>query len=200
MFLPVASSILLLRNPTIAKLIERSSHYMLHDGSGDLGRRSLEGSRGGGVLLLDAALAIIGERGYEFLIDENLWKARHMTKLIRERRDFELMFEPAMNVVLYRHLPEPFCFRDPRTFSAEDNRFLNGFTEKLQKAQSAAGRTYVSRTTVENTVHGRKTPIGVLRAVIANPLIEERHMRMVLEDQALIGAGLAKPRELFAAH
>jgi hypothetical protein len=33
-------------------------------------------------------------------------------------------------------------------------------------------------------------PTVVLRAVIANPLVEEHHMRLVLRDQARIGAAL----------
>jgi len=82
----------------------------------------------------------------------------------------------------------------PRTtpLFCEDNRFLNSFNEVLQKTQSAAGKTYMSRTTVENTIHGMRTPIVALRAIIANPFIEERHMHTVLEDQALIGARLER--------
>jgi glutamate decarboxylase len=188
MYLPVPSSVLLFKSPAVAKLIERRTHYMLHNGSGDLGCRSLEGSRGGAVLFLDAALAIIGFEGYGFLIDESMRKAQVMAGMIRDRFDFELLFDPATNVILYRYLPQP--FRDRRSFTAEDNRYLNDFNESLQKAQAAAGRTYVSRTTVENTIHGRRTPIVALRAVIANPLIEYSHMQAVLEDQALIAAGL----------
>jgi glutamate decarboxylase len=195
MYLPVASSVLLLRNPGVARLIERRSPYMLQEGSGDLGSRSLEGSRGANVLYLDAALAIIGASGYEFLIEENLRKARLMAETVRRFPQFELLFEPELNVVLYRYLPEEFRARE---ISGEDNARLNEVNESLQKEQAAAGRTYVSRTTVENTAHGRRTPVVALRAVIANPLVEQSHMRLVLEDQIGIAAGLANPR--WASH
>jgi glutamate decarboxylase len=191
MYLPVAFSILLLRDPASADLIERRSRYMLHDGSGDLGSRSLEGSRSTGVLYLDAALAIIGAEGYEFLLEQNLRKARVMAQMIRQRAEFELLFEPELNVVLYRYLPEAFR-REPRSISAEENQSLNEINESLQKAQSSAGRTYVSRTTVENTIHGRRTPIVALRAVIANPLLDEGHMGMVLDDQMEIASGITR--------
>jgi putative pyridoxal-dependent aspartate 1-decarboxylase len=199
MYLPVANTVLLFKDPSVARLIEQTSHYMLHDGSGDLGRRSLEGSRGGSVVHLDAALAIIGAAGYEYLIDENLRKARLMTEMIRADHRFELLLEPGINIVLYRYIPKPMRGRAFSAFSADDNLFLNRFNEDLQKAQSAAGRTYVSRTTLHNTIHGRETPILALRAVIANPLIEESHLRGVLEDQALMALELMNSKAMLTA-
>jgi glutamate decarboxylase len=195
MYLPVASSVLLLKDPESAKRIERRSRYMLHEGAGDLGSRSLEGSRGASVLFLDAALSIIGAEGYGFLIEENLRKTRRMVRIIQELPQFELLFDPELNVILYRYLPETIRGRAPGGISAEENQSLNELNESVQKAQASAGRTYVSRTTVENTVHGRHTPIVALRAVIANPLLEESHMRMMLEEQAEIAAEMTRFRK-----
>jgi putative pyridoxal-dependent aspartate 1-decarboxylase len=188
MYTPLGASVLLLKKPAHSNLIERRSHYMLQNGSGDLGQRALEGSRGGALLFVHAALSIIGADGYGLLMDQNLENATTMAELIRGRNDFELLFEPATNILLYRYLPE---YYRARALSADDNLNLNQFNEKLQKAQSAAGRTFVSRTTVENTRHGSTMPLVALRAITVNPLLEEHHMRMVLEDQAVIGAGLA---------
>lgn len=198
MYLPVATSVLLFKDAAVARLIERTSHYMLHDGSGDLGRRSLEGSRAGNIVYLDAALAIIGAAGYEFIIDESIRKARLMAVMIRANSHFELLLDPEINVVLYRHIPEPLRGRDPRGFSLDDNLFLNRFNEELQNAQSVAGRTYVSRT-VQKTMHGRRVPVVALRAVIANPLVEKSHLRAVLEDQASIAAKLSTLRSMVVA-
>jgi glutamate decarboxylase len=67
---------------------------------------------------------------------------------------------------------------------------LNQFNERLQEAQSRAGRTFVSRTTLRHTRHGQDRPLTVLRAVLANPLTTERHIDAVLEDQLRIASTL----------
>lgn len=59
-YLPIGSSVLLMREPHAATVIEKQASYMLQEGSGDLGKRSLEGSRPGSALLLHAGLYIIG--------------------------------------------------------------------------------------------------------------------------------------------
>ncbi|HEV7859193.1 MAG TPA: aminotransferase class V-fold PLP-dependent enzyme [Pyrinomonadaceae bacterium] len=192
MYLPVGTGMLLLREPSTAKLIEMNSHYVIQNGSGDLGQRSLEGSRDGAALFLHAALHLIGAEGYGFLMEENLRKAQLLASMLKERAEFELLFEPETNIVLYRYLPAP--FRAPlqrqRDFSAAENARLNSFNEMLQKRQSDAGRTFVARTTIEEHGQGESHPVVALRAVVSNPLIEEKHLRVVLQDQAAIGAEL----------
>jgi len=49
--------------PHAATVIEKQASYMLQEGSGDLGKRALEGSRSGSALLLHAGLNIIGPQG-----------------------------------------------------------------------------------------------------------------------------------------
>jgi glutamate decarboxylase len=193
MYLPMGSSMLLLRNPQTADVIEKETRYILHEGSGDLGKRSLEGSRGGTALFTHAALNIIGAAGYEFLIEENIRKARAMAELIKRRPEFELITEPETNILLYRYLPiESRGLSARGALTAEDNLKINKLNEKLQKAQHEAGRTFVSRTTVENcrATNGNSAPLVVLRAVIANPFTNEEDMKVVLEDQISIAAEL----------
>jgi glutamate decarboxylase len=194
MYLPVGTGMLLLRDPSTAKVIEKNSHYVIQNGSGDLGQRSLEGSRDGAALFLHAALHLIGADGYGFLMEENLRKAQLLAKMLKESAEFELLFEPETNIVLYRYLPAP--FRAPlderqRVFTAAENAHLNSFNEMLQKRQSDAGRTFVARTIIEKNNQGESGPLVALRAVVSNPLIEEKHMRLVLQDQSAIGAEMS---------
>ena len=190
MYVPVGSSMLLFKDPYVARVIEKSSNYILQNGSGDLGQRSIEGSRAGSVLFLHAALELIGSEGYGFLIEENLRKSQMMAQLINGSSQFELLLQPETNIVLYRYIPQQFRLFGKRRLAPEENAQVNGFNEMLQKTQSEAGRTFVSRTTIENSSQGEGVPVVALRAVISNALIEEKHFRFVLDDQAAIGAEL----------
>lgn len=190
MYLPLAVSALLLRDPSAARVIEKRSHYMLQEGSGDLGRRSMEGSRNGNSLFFHAALRLIGEQGYGFLMEENLRKSQIMAGLVRMRPEFELLTEPQTNILLYRALPR--AFRAPRIhpLSEKENAVINAFNERLQKKQSQANRTFVTRTTIALGNASPATPLVALRAVITNPLLEKHHMQTVLEDQVSLMAEL----------
>ena len=64
MHLPIGTSLLLMADPQAADVIVRSSNYIIQDGSGDLGRHTIEGSRPASSLFAHAALHIIGRRGY----------------------------------------------------------------------------------------------------------------------------------------
>jgi glutamate decarboxylase len=188
MYVPVGSSTLLFKDPSAAKVIEKRANYILQNGSGDLGHRSIEGSRAGSVLFLHAALELIGKEGYEFLIEENLRKAQMMADLIRESSQFELLLSPETNIVLYRYIPRRLRLFGKQRMNTDENIQVNVFNEMLQKAQSEAGRSIVSRTIIENTGQGERLPIVALRAVISNPLITEADLRFVLNDQAAIAA------------
>lgn len=190
MYVPVGTSMLLFRDPDTAKLIEKNSTYILQNGSGDLGQRAIQGSREGSILFLHAALELIGSEGYRFLIEDNLRKARMMADLIRVRSQFELLLEPETNIVLYRYIPKRFSCQVKQYFEDEENAQISAFNEMLQKTQSEACRTFVSRTIIDNSSQGQGAPIVALRAVIRNPLTEEKHLRMVLDDQTAIGTQL----------
>lgn len=189
MYLPVAVSALLLRDPESARVIEKQSHYMLQEGSGDLGRRSLEGSRNGAALFFHAGLQLIGAEGYGFLMEQNLRNACEMAELVRKRPEFEMLIEPETNILLFRGLPVAFRDLHRRQFSTQENALINDFNERLQKKQSQNGRSFVSRTTI---VLGKDNgiPLVALRAVITNPLLKEEDMQRVLDDQVSIMAEL----------
>jgi putative pyridoxal-dependent aspartate 1-decarboxylase len=190
MYLPIATSALLLRDPGSARVIEKQSHYMLQEGSGDLGRRSLEGSRNGSALFFHAGLKLIGAAGYGFLMQENLRNSQIMAELIRKLPEFEMLIEPQTNILLFRGLPVAFRHSRTRQFSTEENTIINAFNEQLQKKQSQAGRSFVSRTTIVIGKPAMQTPLVALRATITNPLLQEHDMRRVLDDQIAIMAQL----------
>jgi putative pyridoxal-dependent aspartate 1-decarboxylase len=190
LYMPLGTSMLLLRNPAAARLIEKQAHYMLERGSGDLGKYSLEGSRPGNAVFMHAGLHIIGERGYECLIDENIRKAKHMAALIRAHPAFELLLEPQSNIVLYRYVPRRWrCRRTRREFPSRAASEISQLNQRIQQAQYRAGRTFVSRTTI-----GSRRRLVALRAVIANPLTTERDIEAVLNDQLHLARQLEQPR------
>lgn len=191
LYLPMGLGMVILRNPHLAKYIEKTARYTVRKESPDLGKRSLEGSRPGMSLFLQAALNIIGHKGYEFLIDSGIKKAQYLANEINSRPEFELLFQPEINILLYRYIPEPFRQKTAQgKLTASDNQAINDFNELLQNAQRQAGDTFVSRTTLENTTYGAGVPIVALRVVLANPLTTETDIDAVLNDQIKTAAKL----------
>src|SRR6185503_16254689 len=142
-------------------------------------------------LLLHAGLHMIGSKGYEFLIDEGISKARYAADLIDARVEFELLAEPEINIILYRYIPEPFQEHAAAgDLSDSDNQTINDFNRRLQKTQREAGRTFVSRTELETSRRGRRLTTVALRAVIANPNTTRRDIVAVLNDQLRIAAAM----------
>jgi glutamate decarboxylase len=95
-----------------------------------------------------------------------------------------------MNIVLYRYVPAP--LRDALIagrLTAADHERINLVNERLQQLQYSAGRSYVSRTTLDaSDGSDRSARVVALRAVLANPFTTEADVRAVIEEQAAIGA------------
>jgi glutamate decarboxylase len=192
LYLPMGIGMVLVRNPHMAKEIEKYAPYTVRKDSIDLGKRSLEGSRPGTAIFLHSALNTIGQKGYEFLIDEGIRKAHYMANSIRNLPEFELLIEPEINIILYRYIPEYWRqINFNEQLSESENQFINQFNKHLQETQNQAGRTFVSRTTLEKSSYESKIPIIALRAVIANPLTTESDIDAVLNDQIKIAAKLS---------
>jgi len=193
LYLPMGLGMVLLRRPDLASAIEKQAQYIVRAGSLDLGKRSLEGSRASMVLFLHAALNLIGQAGYEGLINRGMQRSQEMAKLIGDRAEFELLAEPETNILLYRYIPDP--WRTPtrhQTLTPSDQQSINQFNQALQQAQFTAGRSFVSRTTV-TTAHYGAEPITALRIVLANPLTTPADLEAVLEDQIQIAKSLPLP-------
>ena len=187
LYMPLGTSMLVLRDPAAAKVIEKEARYMLQPRSGDLGKCSVEGSRPGRALLMHAAVHIIGHHGYEILVDENLRKADYMAALVRSRPEFELLCDPQTNIVLYRYVPIRLRHLVVSgRLRVPANSRINDLNERIQNAQYRAGRTFVSRTVIEKSFGLRRLSVVALRAVIGNPLTTEEDIAAVLADQLQI--------------
>jgi putative pyridoxal-dependent aspartate 1-decarboxylase len=192
LYLPMGIGMVFLRDPMLAREIEKHSQYTARAGSADLGQRSLEGSRPAMSLLLHAALELIGQRGYGFLIDDGIARARYLAEAVRARREFELLSEPGLNIVLYRYVPEEWRAEvEAGLLTPAGHRHLDAFNQTLQRTQCGRGRTFISRTTSGATVYGPGIPVVALRAVLANPLTTLADIDLVLDDQAALGAEIS---------
>lgn len=193
LYLPIGIGMLLLRNPAAAQVIERHARYIVREGSSDLGKRALEGSRPGMVLLLHAALTLIGHQGYAFLIDEGIRKTQYMAEAIRTRPEFELLIEPEINILNYRYVPKAYREKALRSsLTMSDHEAISRFNDLLQTSQRRAGHSFVSRTKLDVSCYGTTAPISSLRAVIANPLTTESDIHAVLDEQVKIAEALAQ--------
>jgi glutamate decarboxylase len=187
-YLPVGTSLLLLRDPSIARGVEKQAPYMLHQGSGDLGKRSLEGSRPGVALFFHAALSIIGIRGYGRLLEHNMRHARLMARKLECHPRFQLLMEPATNIVVYRYIPAQFgSILGPAQLTKRDNREINEINVRIQEIQAREGNSYVSRTTIDFLTPSHQS-IVALRAVVSNPFTTEADIDFVIHDQLRVAS------------
>ncbi len=188
MYVPMGVGMVLFRDPQQVSSIEHHAEYIIRKGSKDLGSHTLEGSRPGMALLVHAGLNIIGKKGYELLIDQGIDKARYFAELIDQHPDFELVVPPELNILGYRYVPSKLQ-RKLQLADAEQrqhiNRELDKATRLLQKAQRAAGQSFVSRTRVDAQAYDGEV-LTVFRVVLANPLTTHDVLRAVLEEQLLL--------------
>lgn len=192
LYLPMGMGMLMLRDPLSARSIEKHARYIIRPNSFDLGKRAMEGSRPNASLLYHAALNIIGRRGYEFLIDEGIRKARYMAAAIRALPEFELLVEPEINILNYRFVPVHLRERSALDQLTEaDDLLIDSLNKRLQRTQRQAGRSFVSRTTLNVERRGEDRAIIALRAVLANPLTSESDVDAVLKDQIQIARQLS---------
>ena len=199
LFLPQGISVVLCKNPEIMNSIKFVTRYQARNKSFDLGKHSPEGSRPANSLFLHAALTLIGKRGYEYLIDEGIRKAAFLADLIKKNNEFELIEEPQTNIVNYRYIPEKFrekCKNE--TLSYEDNYTINLVNEVLQEKQFYQGETFISRSIVRHSKYG-DIDIIIFRAVICNPLTNEKEIYKLLENQIEIGKYILD-NELFLSY
>lgn len=192
LYLPMGMGMIFFRDTSLAGTIEKHAHYTIRAGSADLGQRSLEGSRPAVSLLLHAALELIGHKGYGFLMDEGIRKARYLAQAVRDREEFELLADPHLNVVLYRYVPEEWRAElAAGLFPPEGHRHVGAFNQTLQRAQSERAWTFISRTITAATRYGPEQPVAALRAVLANPLTTVEDIDLMLDDQTALGAELS---------
>jgi glutamate decarboxylase len=188
LYLPMGIGISLFRDPEAASSIETSANYIIRTGSADPGRRTIEGSRPAMAVYLHGALHMLGQNGYQSLIDDGIEKAVFLARLIEARPAFELLAEPQLNIVVYRYIPPTLREKvwSGRVTVAE-NAAIDDLNRRLQEVQSNRGTSFVSRTTLSNTRYGAVSPIVSLRAVLVNPLTTCADLIAVLDEQDALG-------------
>lgn len=197
LYLPQGISMVLCRDPHDFYHIQAAARYQARVESFDLGKHSAEGSRPANSAYLHAGLHLLGQRGYAYLIDEGIRKARYFAELILRHDVFELIEEPRTNIVVYRYVPDALRERArAKTLSPEDHYVINTFNEVLQDFMFLHGSSFVSRTTLKQGRNQRRQDTVVLRAVIANPLTTEEHLAKVLEDQIAVADELLRERRM----
>jgi glutamate decarboxylase len=191
LYIPMGAAVALFRSPQSLNSIEHSANYIIREGSRDLGKHTLEGSRPGMAILVHSGLHVMGRRGYGLLIDQGIERARRFAAMIEAREDFELMSQPELNLLCYRYVPLEMRARlqDPAT-RQKVNDELNVINVDLQKAQRAGGKSFVSRTKLQPQKYDEQD-IDVLRVVLANPLTTDEILGDILSEQVAIGQSLA---------
>ena len=184
LYLPQGVSLCLFRDPSVLRYGATTAVYQAAPDSYDTGRFSLEGSRPDMALILHAALQLLGRQGYAALFDVSMEKASFVTTVLKALDGFELLFEPALNIVNYRYIPQRYraALRQGQ-LSVEENQAINRINTDLQTLQFLEGHTFVSKTTLTNTRYGDVCPITVFRVVMANPLTSQADVLTVIKDQ-----------------
>ena len=183
LYTPMGVGMVVFKDPARAAAIEKSANYIVRKGSEDLGRRTLEGSRPAMSAFLHGALHMIGRSGFESLIDAGIAKTRWMADWLSGSPDFELLAEPELNILVYRHLPKAVRPAVGKPFTREQNELVNQHNIRLQDMQKSDGTAFVSRTLLMTTIHGAEVPIVALRCVLANPLTSQDDILATLEEQ-----------------
>ena len=176
------------KDPWALDNIAYHANYIIRPGSVDLGIRSLSGSREASSLILSSALDIMGTEGYALLIDHGIETAREFAAEIEKRTDFELVSRPELNILLYRLYPSPMKKAFNQGNPEEKQRIrqqLNKINKRLQRLQREAGKSFVSRTTLNKGLTP-ENELVVLRAVIMNPMTSPRILSKILDEQEII--------------
>jgi putative pyridoxal-dependent aspartate 1-decarboxylase len=185
LYMPMSCGLVLFRDATAMDAIEYHANYIMRPGSVDLGTKSIAGSRAANSLILDYAMKIMGKGGYALLIEHGIEVARDLALEIRKRPDFQLVTEPELNILTYRYCPagiQEALSRGSDRQRREINVRLDQVNIQIQRLQREAGRSFVSRTTLNVEALG-PDGIVVLRCVIMNPMTDMRILREILDEQ-----------------
>ena len=191
-YMPMTAGMVYFRDPEAMDAITYHARYVNRRGSVDLGIKTLEGSRESSSLILDAALKIMGSRGYGLMIDHGILTAKAFADKIRSRSLFQLVSTPSLNILTYRAVPAAIG-KALESAGLEEARALNlrldEINTNLQRIQREAGRSFVSRTRLRLTPEAPYNVV-VLRSVIMNPMTTPEILDEILDEQEEILAGL----------
>jgi putative pyridoxal-dependent aspartate 1-decarboxylase len=190
-YMPMACGMIHFRDPQALDAIAYHARYINRPGSVDLGIKSLSGSREANSLVLDSALKIMGTEGYSLLLEHGITTANSFGAEIARRPHFELTSKPVLNILTYRLFPQELQKDMALADKTRKKTILdqvNDLNRNIQRRQREAGRSFVSRTTLQGC---GTTECVVLRAVIMNPMTDMRILREILDEQEKIWQDMA---------
>ncbi|KAJ3284760.1 hypothetical protein HK104_009791 [Borealophlyctis nickersoniae] len=201
LYTPMGLGLILMRDPTLALHIRKTANYIIRNGSPDLGRYTLEGSRPATSLHLHASLHLLGRDGLGSLVTRSATLVRQMASRMHchPNRAFQPLHDPSTNILLYRYIPKDLRSKvhDGCDLTEDEDDRIGDLTRRVQIAQASRGvvedvdpsssptpsQGFVSRTRV--SFRGRD--VDALRVVIANPLTRWEDVESVLVEQVGIG-------------
>jgi L-2,4-diaminobutyrate decarboxylase len=180
-FQPVAASALLLREGRNLRFSTWSAEYLnpRHAVRPNLVDKSLQTTRRFDALKLWMTLRTVGAEGIGGALDRVLDLAQEAGRIVDEAPDMELVAEPVLSTVLFRHLP-------PGTDDAAADRLV----EAVRTALFDSGRAVVASTVLD----GRRC----LKFTFLNPATTAVDVERVLDLIRAAAQALA-PRPLEAA-
>jgi glutamate decarboxylase len=184
-YMPMTCGMVYFKDPTIMDAVIYHTHYVNRPGSVDLGIKSVSGSREANSLILDSALKIMGSRGYALLIEHGIETAKRFAEEIEKRPDFQLITPPELNILTYRLYPSHLKQEVSKQGVEQEihvNERLNQINRTIQRFQREAGKSFVSRTTLQ-TKNPPEQDIVVLRCVTMNPMTNIEILREILDEQ-----------------
>ena len=189
LYTPMGCGVVLFHDPQLAVAIRKTASYIIRTESFDAGKFSAEGSRPANVVYLHASLTLIGVQGFEALLDRSAALVSALAQRLADMPEYEVVFPPTTNILLYRWIPRAFRARlAAHALTAEDQQAITALNQQLQALQTRDGEGFVSRTTVYAPSYQQS--LGVLRIVIANPLVTPAHLVRVLREQLDLAATL----------
>ena len=189
-YVPMGAGMVLFRDPAWTQDIIQHANYIVRKGSVDLGRHTLEGSRGAAAVMLYANLHLLGRKGLATLIDTGIDNAKYFASLIEQQPDFELDSRPQLCILTYRYIPEPVRAALASASAAQREPILealDALTISIQEMQRDAGRSFVSRTQLTSSQWDGRA-IAVFRVVLANPDTTHEILQDILEEQRVLAA------------
>ena len=163
MGLPLICSVFLTKNKPILRAVcthGDAAHYLFHDDTKDvdLGRYSLQCGRRNDSLKLWIAWREIGDAGWSKMVERYCELSDYLEKLVNESENLFMMSERRWANI---------CFR----YEATDVD-LNDLNTEIRNRMMREGVHLVSRSNIGDNV--------VIRAVVANPLIDEAVLQSLI--------------------
>jgi glutamate/tyrosine decarboxylase-like PLP-dependent enzyme len=165
MGLPLICSVFLTKKKSILRSVCRhgdSAHYLFHGDTKDvdLGRYSLQCGRRNDSLKLWIAWREIGDSGWTKMVEKYCDLSGYLEDLVNESENLSMMSERYWSNVCFRY--------------EVDNYDLNELNTEIRNRMMREGINLVSRSNIGDDV--------VIRAVVANPLIDEKVLRSLISS------------------